>query len=88
MRVGQISKAYKILTGDRSRLPQDTWAYELLKSKFPEQSQRYLSQERLTALRNFRPPQIEDIEVHVFESVILGQKMDQFEKEVGARSKL
>ncbi len=29
MRVGQISKANKILTGDRSRLPQDTWAYEL-----------------------------------------------------------
>ena len=74
MRVGQISKAYKVLTGDRSRLPQDTWAYELLKSKFPEQSQRHLSQEKLTALRNFRPPQIEDIEAHVFESVILGQQ--------------
>ena len=73
MRVGQISKAYKVLTGDRSRLPQDTWAYELLKSKFPEQSQRCLTQEQIEALRNFKPPQIEDIEAHIFERVILGQ---------------
>ena len=73
LRAGQISKAYKGLTGDRSRLPQDTWAYEMLKSKFPEESKRCLSPENITALRNFKPPLIEDIEAHIFEGVILGQ---------------
>ena len=62
LRVGQISKAYRVLTGDRTRLPQDTWAYEMLKSKFPEESKRCLSPENITALRNFKPPLIEDIE--------------------------
>ena len=29
--------------------------------------------ENITALRNFKPPLIEDIEAHIFEGVILGQ---------------
>jgi len=74
LRAGQISKAYKGLTGDRSRLPQDTRAYGMLKSKFPEESKICLSPENITALRNFKPPLIEDIEEHIFEGVILGQK--------------
>lgn len=46
----------------------------MLKSKFPEESKRCLSPENITALRNFKPPLIEDIEEHIFEGVILGQK--------------
>ena len=56
LKVGQISKAYKVLTGDRTRLPQDSWAYELLKSKFPEQGESCLTHEQRTALRSFESP--------------------------------
>ena len=73
LRVGQISKAYRVLTGDRTRLPQDSWAYEMLKSKFPEQCKIHLSTEQHDALKKFKPPPIEDIEMYYLEQLILGQ---------------
>ena len=70
LRVGQISKAYRVLTGDRTQLPQDSWAYEMLKSKFPEQCKIHLSTEQHDALKTFKPPPIEDIEMHHLDIIL------------------
>ena len=70
---GQISKAYRILTGDRTRLPQNEWAYNLLKTKFPEKGVNNLTDEQLEALRTFQPPRMEIPNEDVLRTVVMKQ---------------
>ena len=70
---GQISKAYRVLTGDRTRLPQNEWAYNLLKTKFPEKEVNNLTDEQLEALRTFQPPRMEIPNEDVLRTVVMKQ---------------
>ena len=56
--VGQISKAYKVLTGNQNRIAQDEWAYNLLKDKFPETGENNLTDVQRAALRSFNPGEV------------------------------
>ncbi len=56
--VGQISKGYKVLTGNQNRIAQDEWAYNLLKDKFPETGENNLTDEQRAALRAFNPGRV------------------------------
>ena len=51
-------KGYKILIGDRNRIPQDGWAYNLLKDKFPESGENILTDEQRARLRLFNPGKV------------------------------
>ena len=54
-----ISKAYRILVKDNSRIPQNEWAFNLLESKFPARNEiSPLSDEQIHELRNFQPQRV------------------------------
>jgi len=54
-----ISKAYRILVKDNSRIPQNEWAFNLLESKFPARNEiSPLSDEQVHELRNFQPQRV------------------------------
>ena len=71
--VGQISKGYNVLVGDRTRVPQNDWAYNLLRDKFPQKGQNDLTDEQRAILRAFNPPKVEIPNIDLLRNVVMKQ---------------